>query len=274
MQLIGPNEFQEIFLSKSIENVKSLNGEVSQSAQTSNKLGGKKKKYKKLDDSKPLGDDDYLHAYNEGKRQRAKIEDWIKAADKGLKDLDEQIDINKWKKISTAGGHRWTTTFGRLWIGTVNLAIADSLGLYAGDFLKKEKEDGNRLAEDRLPFDHMGAWVAQRLKGRNRHQCLALTKHGGEILCQFCGFPRSWLKTYATYDKVQEAKLLACEYCGGNLGKLSIPPSPRFKAGYPCQWAVCSCTAMLATPEELGSHYYVKHYSISGKLEPPAHMAA
>ena len=44
MQLIGLNEFQEIFLSKSIENVKSLNGEVSQAAQTSNKLGVKKKK--------------------------------------------------------------------------------------------------------------------------------------------------------------------------------------------------------------------------------------
>ena len=105
-------------------------------------------------------------------------------------------------------------------------------------------------------------------------QCSALTKYGHEILCPDCGFPRTWLKTTATPNEIKGAKSRQCEYCNNPDTVPSIPNCPKFEAGYPCQWAVCSCTAMLATPEELGSHYYVKHYSISGKLEPPAHMAA
>lgn len=135
---------------------------------------------------------------------------------------------------------------------------------YKKDYLKKEKKAGNKFAEDRLPLDEYGAWIAQRLKGRNFLQCLALTLNGDRILCSACGFPRAWLKITASDAEIEAAKLKPCGHCHDNPGKLGSPPSPRFRNGFPCQWARHACTAVLASLEELGSHYYVKHYSISG----------
>jgi hypothetical protein len=45
------------------------------------------------------------------------------AADKGVDGWEGQIDMDRWEQIKAAGGLKWTASFGKLWIVTVNLAI-------------------------------------------------------------------------------------------------------------------------------------------------------